>query len=97
VGDVIETLSEDTCNVIAGPALAAAACPVSTKMPAPIMAPTPSETRLTALSVRLSGTPSWVVKAWTSGSPASASRAASDFRAQTLAMATVLSATIPPP
>ena len=74
-------------KVIAGPAFTAAACPVSTKMPAPMIAPMPSETRLTAERVRLSGTPSWVVSACTSGSAASASSAAIDLRVQIFAMA----------
>src|SRR5690606_11645427 len=39
--------------MIAGPAWFAAAWPVSTKMPAPITAPTPSSTRWRAVSVRL--------------------------------------------
>src|SRR5215475_9560008 len=41
-------------SAIAGPACSAAACPVNTKMPAPITAPTPSVTRLTGPSDRLS-------------------------------------------
>ena len=73
-------------KVIAGPALAAAACPVRTKMPAPMMAPMPSATRLAADKVRLSGTPVCVVSACTSGSSASASSTASDLRAQIFAM-----------
>jgi hypothetical protein len=43
---------------MAGPALAAAAWPMSTKMPAPMMLPTPSAIRLQAVSVRRSGTAS---------------------------------------
>ena len=61
--------------------------PVSTKMPAPMIAPMPSETRLKAERLRLSGTPSWVVSACTSGSAASASSAAIDLRVQIFAMA----------
>ena len=71
---------------MAGPALAAAACPVRTKMPAPIMAPMPSATRLSADKVRLSGTPSCVVSACTSGSSASASNTESGLRTQIFAM-----------
>ena len=71
---------------MAGPALAAAACPVSTKMPAPMMAPMPSATRLSADKVRLSGTPSCVVSACTSGSSASASNTESGLRTQIFAM-----------
>ena len=37
---------------MAGPANCAAAVPVSTKMPAPMMAPMPSSTRLLAVSAR---------------------------------------------
>src|ERR1017187_6352881 len=40
-------------STIAGPALVAATCPVSTKMPAPMMAPMPRNTRLVAVSARL--------------------------------------------
>ena len=64
----------------------AAACPVSTKMPAPMMAPMPSATRLVAVSVRLSGTPPWVTRAWTSVSCASACRVAIDFLASSRCM-----------
>src|SRR5262249_36459259 len=39
-------------SATAGPAYEAAACPVSTKMPAPMIAPMPSETRFIAESVR---------------------------------------------
>src|SRR5687768_6978596 len=39
---------------IPGPAYWAAACPVSTKMPAPMIAPIPRRTRLLAVRVRLS-------------------------------------------
>ncbi len=52
---------------MAGPALAAAAWPVRTKMPAPMMAPTPRATMLKAESVRFRGTPPWVVSAWDLG------------------------------
>src|SRR3990170_232161 len=41
-------------SVTAGPACSAAAMPVSTKIPAPMMAPMPSMVRLTAPSARLS-------------------------------------------
>src|SRR6478672_10630809 len=41
-------------SAIPGPAFAAAACPVSTKIPAPIIAPIPRVVRLTADSVRFS-------------------------------------------
>ncbi len=57
---------------MAGPALVAAAWPVSTKMPAPMMQPMPSETRLHAESVRFNGTPPCATKACTSVSSASA-------------------------
>src|SRR5882757_5693716 len=40
-------------STTAGPACAAAARPVSTKMPVPMMAPMPSSTRSVAVSVRL--------------------------------------------
>src|SRR5437763_6621389 len=40
-------------STTAGPALAAAARPVSTKMPVPMMAPMPSSTRSVAVNVRL--------------------------------------------
>ena len=53
---------------MAGPAFSAAALPVSTKMPAPMMAPMPSATRFVAVRVRLSGTPSWATIAWASAS-----------------------------
>ena len=43
---------------MAGPAVCAAAVPVSTKMPAPMMAPMPSIVRLSAPSARLSVTAS---------------------------------------
>ena len=39
-------------SATAGPAFAAAARPVSTKMPVPMMAPTPSMTRSSAVSAR---------------------------------------------
>jgi len=55
-------------------------------MPAPIMAPMPSATRLSADKVRLSGTPSCVVSACTSGSSASASNTESGLRTQIFAM-----------
>src|SRR5262245_53176685 len=74
-------------KAMAGPALAAAACPVSTKMPAPMIAPTPRAMRLTADKVRFSGMLSWVVSAWTSGSSASALSTAIGFRAHRFAMA----------
>src|ERR1700743_288147 len=40
-------------SVTAGPALAAAACPVNTKMPAPMIAPIPRATRSSADNERL--------------------------------------------
>src|SRR5580704_17669936 len=50
---------------IAGPALLAAAVPVSTNMPAPMMAPTPSIVRLVAVRTRRSPVPSSVLaSAW---------------------------------
>ena len=67
---------------MAGPAFSAAALPVSTKMPAPMMAPIPSATRLVAVSVRLSGTPSWATISWTSGSFARESRLSIDCLAK---------------
>ena len=41
-------------STIAGPAYCAAALPVSTKMPAPMIAPMPSIVRFVALSARFS-------------------------------------------
>src|SRR6478735_5867185 len=69
-------------SAIAGPALVAAAWPVSTKMPAPMMQPIPREIRLHAESVRFKGTPPWVTKAWTSVSSASALSTAIEFLAK---------------
>src|SRR6476660_5103556 len=69
-------------SAIAGPALVAAAWPVSTKIPAPMMQPIPREIRLHAESVRFKGTPPWVTKAWTSVSSASALSTAIDFLAK---------------
>src|SRR4029078_10732635 len=77
-------------SAIAGPALVAAAWPVSTKMPAPMMQPIPREIRLHAESVRFKGTPPWVTKAWTSVSSASALSTAIDFLAK-------IFDTLPPP
>src|SRR5262249_54525818 len=74
-------------TMIAGPALAAAAWPVSTKMPAPMMAPIPSVTRLMAGRQRRSGTLSAAVGACASGALASASSVAIGLRIQRLAMA----------
>jgi hypothetical protein len=73
-------------NVMAGPACAAAALPVSTKMPAPIMAPMPSATKLSADKERVSGTPLCEVSLWTSGSSASASKTESGLRTQIFAI-----------
>ena len=56
-------------STTAGPACIAAAWPVSTKMPAPMIAPMPSMTRCLAVSARLSGI-SPVIGPW-SCSPAS--------------------------
>src|SRR6476469_3281060 len=69
-------------RAIAGPALVAAAWPVSTKIPAPMMQPIPREIRLHAESVRFKGTPPWVTKAWASVSSASALSTAIDFLAK---------------
>src|SRR5262249_8362064 len=74
-------------TMIAGPALAAAAWPVSTKMPAPMMAAIPSVTRLMAERQRRSGTLSAAVGACASGALASASSVAIGLRIQRLAMA----------
>ena len=68
---------------IAGPAFSAAACPVSTKKPAPITAPMPSMTRLVAVSVRFRPC-SWL-------SAASALRPAMDLRTHRLAIGRCLS------
>ena len=58
-------------------------------MPAPMIAPMPSETRLTAERLRLSGTPSWAVSACISGSSASASNAIIGLRAVIRGLSTI--------
>src|SRR5207237_10465883 len=65
-------------SVTAGSAYSAAACPVSTKVPAPMMPPTPNATRLSADSVRLRGRTSASSFAW----DASATSSSTDFLAQ---------------
>src|ERR1700730_10813647 len=64
---------------IAGPAWVAAAWPVRTNMPAPMTLPIPSAIRLMADSVRLSGTPPWVISSCVATSAASACNAAIGF------------------
>jgi hypothetical protein len=64
---------------MAGPAWAAAAWPVSTNMPAPMMLPIPSAIRLMADSVRLSGTLPRVTGSCVARSAASACNTAIGF------------------
>ena len=49
--------------VTAGPAFSAAASPVNEKIPAPMIAPTPSVTRLKELSVLFNVLPAWALSA----------------------------------
>src|SRR5260370_42708766 len=71
---------------MAGAAWAAAAWPVSTNMPAPMMLPIPSAIRLIADSVRLSGTPPWVISSCVATSAASACNTAFGFLSHNFGM-----------
>src|SRR5688572_32180124 len=63
-------------STIAGPAYCAAALPVSTKMPVPMIAPMPSATRLTDPRVRL--------RVWVPSLDASACSSSIDLRVKRL-------------